>query len=124
MESDLVDADRFRTVIRPEVRVDFETRRLPLAQKQLLGKGSRHRRLADRFLADEAVRMRQPAGSLVSSQDRDGSLMAGDCRKTLRHKCRDSTSPRSWHAAHLNKSFLHGPPIPLLFLTRFRQPTR
>src|SRR5260370_1273869 len=121
MESDLVDADRFRTVLRPEVRVDFETGRLPVAQKKLLGEGSRHRRLADRFLADEAVGMRQPAGSLVSSQDRDGSLMAGDCRKTLRHKCRDSTRPRSWHAAHLNKSFLDGAPIPLLFWRRFRQ---
>jgi hypothetical protein len=32
--------------------------------------------------------------------------MPGNGGKPSRHKCRASTSPRGWHAAHLNKSFL------------------
>src|SRR6266852_2003397 len=106
MKPDLVDADRLRPVIRPEVGVDLEARRLPFAEEQLLGERPRDGGLADRLLAGEAVRMRQAAGSLMSPQDRDGSIVPGDCGKTLRHKCRASTSPRGWHGAHLNKSFL------------------
>src|ERR1700674_207394 len=106
MKPDLVDADRLRPVIRPEVRVDLEARRLPFAEKELLGKRPRDSRFADRLLAGEAIGMRQAPGLLVSSQDRDGSIVPGDCGKTSRHKCRASTSPRGWHGAHLNKSFL------------------
>ena len=58
MKSDLVDADRLRPVIRPEVRMDLETRWLPRSQEQLLGERARDGRLADRFLAGEAVRVR------------------------------------------------------------------
>ncbi len=106
VKSDLVDADRFGPIIRPEVRVDLEARRLPLAQEQLLGERPRDGRLADRLLAGEAVGMCQAAGSLVSPQDRDGSVMPGDRGKASRHNCRASTSASGWHGAHLNKSFL------------------
>jgi hypothetical protein len=55
MKPDLVDADRLRPVIRPEVRVDLESRRLPFAQEQLFGERPRYGGFADRFLAGEAV---------------------------------------------------------------------
>src|SRR4029077_6930679 len=106
MKPDLVYADGLRPVIRPEVRVDLEARRLPFAEKKLLGKCPRDGSFADRLLASEAVSMRQAPGLLVSPQDRDGSIVPGDCGKTSRHKCRGSTSSRGWHGAHLNKSFL------------------
>src|SRR5713101_190873 len=86
--------------------MDFEARRLALAQQQLLGERPRHGGLADAFLAGETVGMRQAAGSPMRLEDRDGSLMPGDRHKTFGHKCRASTSPRGWHGAHLNKSFL------------------
>src|SRR5205823_9786455 len=86
MKSDLVDADRLGPVIRPEVRMDLETRRLPRTQKQLLGERARDGGLADRLLARQAVRMRQPAGLPVSPKDRDRTVVSGDRRKTASNR--------------------------------------
>src|ERR1700736_101688 len=86
--------------------MDLEARRLSITEEQFLSERPRNGRFADRLFTGEAISMRQTAGPLVSPQDRDGSIMPGDCGKTLRHNCRTSTSSRGWHRAHLNKSFL------------------
>src|SRR5207237_10119716 len=106
MKSDLVDADRLRPVIRPEVRMDLETRWLPRSQEQLLGERARDGRLADRFLAGEAVRVRQAAGPPVSLQDRDGAVVARDRRKTESNRDSIPTRPRGWQAANSKQAVL------------------
>ena len=63
-------------------------------------------RFADRLLAGEAIGMCETTGALMSLQNRDGSLVSGDGRKTSSNSRRIAASPRCWHGAHLNKSFL------------------
>src|SRR3989440_710219 len=103
------------------IRIGRETRWLPRTQEQLLGERARDGRLADRFLAGEAVRVRHAAGAPVSLQDRDGAVVARDRRKTASNRDSIPTSPRGWHGAHLNKSFLDDAEAPLLSCWRFRQ---
>src|SRR3982074_796506 len=106
MKPDLFEPARLRAVIRPEVRMDLEARRLPFTQKQRLGECPSDSGFADRLLAGKAIGMGQTASALMSLQNRDGSLVSGDRGKASRYKCRASTSSRGWHGAHLNKSFL------------------
>src|ERR1700716_2757367 len=97
MEADLVDADRFRTVVTPEVGVHIEPGWLPFSQQQLLGEGPRHGRLADPLFTDQAKSMRKPAGRLLRPKDADGPLMASDCSKSTNGRGRCSTCTGGWH---------------------------
>src|SRR5207302_1966636 len=121
MKPELVDADCLGTVVRPEVRMDLETRWLSITQQQFLGERACDGGLADCLLADQTVGMRQAAGPLVSPKDRDGAVVARDRRKTASNSGGSPTSSRGWHGAHLNKSFLDDAGAPLLSCWRFRQ---
>src|SRR6184192_2317092 len=124
MKADLVDADRLRPIIRPEIGVDFKTARLPFTEQQLLRERACKCGLANALLAGQAVCVSQAAGTLVCSEDGEGPLMPGDRRKTSRNgwgRPRGSTNTRRWHAAHLNKSFLDAGRKSFLCCRRFRQ---
>ena len=110
MKADLIDADRLGPIVRPEVGVNFQPRRLTLAEQQLLSQGARDRCLANAFFTDQAVRVGEPSRGLVRSEHRNGAFVAGDRREAAHDHCGGSgaTGSRCWHRRHLNKSFLDG----------------
>ena len=57
VEADLIDADRLRAIVRPEVRMHVQTSWLAGTQEQFLPERAGHRRFADPFVAGQAIRV-------------------------------------------------------------------
>ena len=99
MKANLVDADCIRSIVRPEVGVDLEPRRLTRAEQQLLGEGARHSGFANAFLPDQAVGMREPTSIPMGPENADRAFMARYRRKAAHHGGGRSRAARSgcWH---------------------------
>src|ERR1700693_544240 len=97
MKADLVDADRLRPIITPEVGMHLEARWLSLAQQELFRQSTGYGSFTYPFLTDEAVRVCQPASRLMCPQDRDRPLMTGDGGESAHDGGRPSTRSCCWH---------------------------
>src|ERR1700731_2875264 len=98
MKADLVDADGFGPIITPEVGMHLESGGLSVAEQELFRQRSGYGSFAYPLLPDQAVRVREAAGSLVRPQDTDGALMTGDADESTRDRGRSPTGSSCWHA--------------------------
>src|SRR5437899_8349047 len=97
MNAYLVDADRLRPIITPEVGVHLEPGWLSLAEQQLLRQRPRYGSLAYPFLTDQAIGMREPARRPLGTEHGDGPLMTCDGGESACDRGRGSTRSRCWH---------------------------
>jgi hypothetical protein len=97
MKADLVDADGFGPVIAPEVGMHLESGRLSVAEQELFRQRPGYGSFAYPLLPDQAIRVREAAGSLMRPQDTDCALMTSDANESTWGRGRSSTCSRCWH---------------------------